>query len=130
MTAFYITSIYTAVLTLMMIGLSAHVSMMRAKTNTSILDGGNTELAVRIRRHGNFIENVPLSLLLMLLAELNGAGHVLIHVAGVLLVVGRTCHALGLRADAATPLRIAGGAATTLSNLLLIGNILLSVFAR
>jgi uncharacterized protein len=123
MTVFYVTGIYAAIAAVMVIILSAHVSMMRAATNTSILDGGNTDLALRIRRHGNFIENAPLTLILMLVAELDGVSHMWIHAAGVLLVAGRVLHAVGLRADAATPLRIAGGLGSLVANLLMIGNI-------
>jgi uncharacterized protein len=67
-----ITGLYAIPLTLMMIGLSTHITMLRAKTGISIMDGGNTTLAERIRRHGNFIETVPMILLLMTLAELQG----------------------------------------------------------
>jgi uncharacterized protein len=130
MTPFYITSIYAAVLALMMAALSTHVSMKRGSTNTSILDGGNADLALRIRRHGNFIENVPFSLLLMLLAELDGVGHNWIHAAGVLIIIGRVLHAIGLRADAATPIRIAGGAGNSIANLLMVGNILFLAFTH
>jgi uncharacterized membrane protein YecN with MAPEG domain len=55
MHSFLITSIYAAILAVAMIGLSSHVSMQRGKANVSILDGGNAELALRIRRHGNFL---------------------------------------------------------------------------
>jgi uncharacterized protein len=130
MTPFLITSIYAAVLALMMTALSSHVSMKRGSTNTSILDGGHPDLALRIRRHGNFIENVPFSLLLMLLAELDGAGHNWIHGAGVLIIVGRIMHAIGLRADTATPVRLVGGIANSIANLLMIGNILYLAFVH
>jgi uncharacterized protein len=124
MHVFLITGIYAAVLALIMIALSSHVSMQRGKANVSILDGGNAELQLRIRRHGNFVENVPMALLLMLIAELDGVGSTWIHAAGILLVAGRILHAAGLRADKATALRLAGGLGTTISNLLMVGNII------
>jgi uncharacterized protein len=124
MHVFLITGIYAAVLALIMIALSSHVSMQRGKANVSILDGGNAELQLRMRRHGNFVENVPMALLLMLLAELDGVGSTWIHAAGLLLVAGRILHAIGLRADKATALRLAGGVGSTLSSLLMVGNII------
>jgi uncharacterized protein len=130
MHAFLITSIYAAILALIMIGLSSHVSMQRGKANISILDGGNAELALRMRRHGNFVENVPMALLLMLLAEFDGVGITWIHAAGILLVAGRILHAIGLRADKATALRLAGGLATTVVTLLMVGNILVLALAK
>jgi uncharacterized protein len=130
MTSILITSIYAAVLAIIMIALSSHVSAQRGKVNVSILDGGNAELALRMRRHGNFVENVPMALLLMALAELDGVGHNWIHAAGVLLVIGRILHAMGLSAEKATALRLAGGVASTLSVLLMVGNILYLAFAK
>jgi uncharacterized protein len=126
-----ITSLYAAPLGVMALGLSIHVTMLRAKTGISILDGGNMALAERIRRHGNFIETVPLILLLMALAEFSSAGSMWLHIAGVALIAGRVLHALGLKHDvAATPLRIAGGMATNIAALVAICNILATAFAR
>ncbi len=126
-----ITSLYAAPLGVMALGLSTHVTMLRAKLGISILDGGNMALAERIRRHGNFVETVQLILLLMLLAELIGAGSIWLHIAGTALIVGRVLHALGLKHDQpASPLRIAGGTATQIAALIAICNILATAFAR
>jgi uncharacterized protein len=125
-----ITSIYAAVLAIIMVALSSHVSAQRGKANVSILDGGNAELQLRMRRHGNFVENVPMALVIMLLAELDGVGVNWIRGAGLLLVVGRILHAIGLRAEKATALRLVGGIASTAAMLLMVGNILLLAFAK
>jgi uncharacterized protein len=130
MTAPLITSIYAAILAVMMIALSAHISMMRAKTNTSILDGGNKDLAVRIRRHGNFVESVPMILLLMALAELDGTGKTWLHASGILLIAGRILHAYGLQYDKATIIRILGGMASTIAMLIMVGNIAALTLAK
>lgn len=124
MNAVFITSLYAAILAIMMIALSSHVSAKRAATNVSILDGGDPDLVIRMRRHGNFVENVPMALILMALAELDGVSHIWIHAAGILLIAGRALHALGLQADKATPMRLAGGISSTLAILLMVGNIL------
>lgn len=85
-----LTGLYAVPLALLMIGLWAHVSMKRAETNTSILDGGDVDLAERIRRHGNLIETVPMALLLMAFSEAGGTAPVWIHAAGICLLAGCT----------------------------------------
>ena len=113
-----ITALYAIVIAVLMIALSTHVTMLRASTGISINDGGNSELALRMRRHGNFVENVPMIVLLMLLAELLGSGALWLHAAGLLLLLGRVMHAVGLQHDnAKTLLRILGGMLTKLAAL-------------
>lgn len=125
-----ITGLYAVPLTILMIALSTHVTMLRAKSGISIMDGGNTDLALRIRRHGNFMENAPVTLLLMLLAEVLGASVLWMHGAGALLLAGRLLHVVGLNATkAATFPRIAGGIATTIAKLICVGNILAHLMA-
>ncbi len=117
-----ITSIYAIVLTIMMIALSTIVSSKRGRSGISILHGDNMDLALAIRRHGNFIENVPMALLLLALAEMNAAPPLLLHAAGAALVIGRIAHVAGLSADNPfAPLRIAGGVLTTLCMIAAIG---------
>jgi uncharacterized membrane protein YecN with MAPEG domain len=48
----------------------------------------------------NFVEYTPITLTLLILAELQGASILLLHAAGLLLVVGRALHAVGLRQSA------------------------------
>ncbi|MEM5473314.1 MAPEG family protein [Hoeflea sp. AS60] len=126
----HLTSLYAVPLGLMMIGLSAYVSALRAKTGTSILDGGNMALAERIRRHGNCVEYVPMALLLMAFAESTGAAPVWVHAAGLALVAGRTLHPMGLFHDRpVTFARIAGGSLTWLSMLISMITIVINQWA-
>jgi len=116
------TALYAALLGLMMIVLRMIVTVMRAKTGISIHHGDNIHLAERIRWHGNFIENVPMALLLMALVEAQDAPAWLLNASGGLLLVSRVMHPFGLRHDrAATPLRIVSGIGTTAAMLLCIG---------
>ena len=86
--------------------------MQRARSHVSLGDGNDPELLEWIRRHGNFTEWVPIILVLMALAELQGAGRNWLHIAGILLVFGRLVHPFGLFADRATTFgRIAGNSA-------------------
>lgn len=125
-----LTGLYAVPLALMMIGLAAYVTALRAKTEISILDGGNMAFAVRIRRHGNFVENVPMAVLLMAFAESGGTGSLWIHCAGLSLVAGRILHPLGLFHDRpVTFARIAGGALTWVSMLISMINIVINQWA-
>ncbi|MEZ5789449.1 MAG: MAPEG family protein [Nitratireductor sp.] len=112
----HITALYAAVLALLMIALSTWVTLLRAKLQISILHGDSMALAERIRMHGNFIENVPMALIIMGLAETGGAPTTWVNAVGIMLVVGRLLHPLGMQHDkAATFTRIAGGLMTTLA---------------
>lgn len=92
------------------------VSSSRPAFNTSIGDGGNAQLLLKIRRHGNFIEWVPFLLILMVLAEAQGTGPIWLYVAGGLLLLGRIVHPFGLKIDNANhPLRIVGNSSNLLS---------------
>ncbi|MEM7440353.1 MAG: MAPEG family protein [Pseudomonadota bacterium] len=111
-----ITSLFAAALAIILLALTYHVIFARAKLGVSILHAGDMALATRIRRHGNFVETVPIALIVMALAELGGANSTALYVAGVLLVLGRIAHPLGLDPEVSTkPLRIIGGVATHLS---------------
>lgn len=93
------TSIYAALLALMGIFLTYRVILMRGKTGISILDGGSKPLALRIRQFGNFIEIVPLVLILMLLVEIQGVSSYWVHAMGTLILLSRICHPIGLDAE-------------------------------
>lgn len=115
---FPVTSLYAAVLALGALVLGNIVSARRGKTNTAILHGENLRLAVWIRRHGNFVETVPLALILMGLAEAQGLSSTWLHTMGAVLTLSRVSHSIGLNAiNAKNPLRIAGGLGTQLAML-------------
>jgi uncharacterized protein len=44
------------------------------------------------------VEYIPISLLLLLMLELNGAPNILIHIFGITLFIGRLIHAVGVPA--------------------------------
>jgi uncharacterized protein len=119
-----ITALYAAILALILVVLSAMVIAMRAQTKIALYDGGNLQLAERIRKHGNFTEYVPIALILMGLAEAGGASPVLIHAAGIILVASRLLHPLGIRHDKADAMpRVVGGSGTLIAILLCAGAI-------
>ena len=119
------TALYAALLAIVMMVLRTLVTIVRARTGISIDHNGNMALAERIRWHGNFIENVPMALILMGAAETGGAPTMLLNASGSILLAARLAHPFGLRHDnAKAPLRIISGIGTTASMLLTIGYIL------
>jgi uncharacterized protein len=72
------------------------VVRQRGKTKTGLGTGGHLALEQAIRVHGNFIEYVPLILILMLLLELGGLAPLWLHLMGIALTLGRILHAWGL----------------------------------
>lgn len=128
---FPITSLYAIVLAVIFLLLWINVSKTRSALGLSIGDAGNVDLHERIRRHGNFVEWVPMILILMGLSEGQGAGPLWLHSAGALTVAGRIAHPFGLRANApAHPLRIVGNSACILATLTLTVALGLAAFAR
>jgi len=91
-----ITPIYIAVLGLLFIPLTLRVGVYRVKNKINLGDGQDEELIKRSRGQGNFIESVPLAVVLLLLMELLGADATWLHTLGVLLVGGRVLHYLGI----------------------------------
>lgn len=50
----------------------------------------------RIRVHGNFAEHVPFALLLIFLVDYSQYSPLLVHVLGILLVIARVLHIIGI----------------------------------
>jgi uncharacterized protein len=114
--ALQVTSLYASVLAIAAIMLALVVSTKRGKYGVSILDGGHPELALWIRKHGNFAEAVPLALLMMALAELRGMPAAWLYAIGGLLLISRVAHVYGLTNENPTePFRIAGTVGTHLT---------------
>jgi uncharacterized membrane protein YecN with MAPEG domain len=125
-----VTLLTAGALGLLFLGLSARVVAGRRSGRVELGDGGNRVLLTRIRAHANFAEYVPLSLLLLFLAEqLYGASLFLIAMA-VTLVVARLLHPLGLARPAPNIFRILGTVGTFAVLGLLSGLLLWAGIAR
>ncbi len=96
-----ITALYAGILAIFALFLSFRAGARRGKSGVSILYGDpiNWELAERVRAHQNFLEYVPILLILMGVSELNGASSTMLHSVGALLVIARVAHMIGLRHD-------------------------------
>ena len=91
-----VTAIYSGFLGLLLLALSYRVTRHRQRAKIGIGDGGDPDLARAIRAHANFVEYVPLALLLLLACELAGGPPWLLHGAGAVLLASRALHAQGL----------------------------------
>lgn len=93
-----ITSLYASLSALLIVRLSISVIKLRRINRIRVGDGGNEELQLAIRTHANAVEYIPITLLLLLMLELNGAPKILIHILGATLITGRIIHAIGFPA--------------------------------
>ena len=108
-----ITPLYAGVLGLLLVWLSARIGQQRVAKEVSLGDGGHPELLVAQRAQGNFIEYVPMALLLLALVELGGYAAWVVHTLGAVLVVARVSHPLGLAPEfGMSPLRGIGALGT------------------
>lgn len=96
MSAFPVTTLYAALLALLLMLLSARVSLLRRATGTPFGPGEDPRLARAIRAQANFVEYAPMALLLLLLLEAQGSPPGLLHILGGAILGGRVLHALGI----------------------------------
>ena len=94
--SFPITTIYASILGLLLIYLSARVSANRRRARVSLGLGEDKGLERACRAQGNFIEYVPMAVILLLLLEQELIDGWLLHTLGISLVLGRILHAWGL----------------------------------
>ena len=86
------TIIFAALFGILHVIFTLRVGGYRFRSKISLGDGGDKELRNRIRAHGNFTENVPIALLLLLLNELNGVAESTLVILGSVLLVSRLLH--------------------------------------
>jgi len=95
-----ITLLYTALHVLLMLVLLMRISQIRHARRIGLGDGGDPELLRRIRVHANFVEHVPIALLLLALLELAGLPAPWLWGLGSTLLLARVLHAAGLSRSA------------------------------
>ena len=78
-----------AIFGLLHVVFTLRVGGYRFRNRISLGDGGDPELRNRIRAHGNFIENVPIAVLLILLNDLDGAQDKTLIIMGSILLISR-----------------------------------------
>ena len=91
-----VTTLYAALLGLLLVFLSDQVSRNRMRSSVSLGHGDNVALERAMRAQGNFIEYVPFGLILMLLLESAISEIWALHLFGIMLLAGRLLHAYGM----------------------------------
>jgi uncharacterized membrane protein YecN with MAPEG domain len=110
-----ITALYAGLLGLVSMVVAFKAGRLRGKKNIPLGDGGDRELLLAMRRQSNFVEYVPLALILIGLLELNHVQPIALHVLGASLLVARVSHAFGMKIDTMkTPGRFIGASLTAL----------------
>src|SRR6266581_7177282 len=93
-----ITALYAGVLGILLVVISARVSVLRAKFKVMFGDGGKEPLMRAIRAQGNFTEYVPLALLLIGMVEWAGTKPWVVHSLAGGLLASRLIHYWGITA--------------------------------
>lgn len=91
-----ITALYASLLAILIIVLGFRVSKHRLRYRIGIGSGDNKAMDLVIRCHANAVEIIPIAILMLLLAEWQGLNPYALHLAGVVLVVCRVMHPVGL----------------------------------
>lgn len=97
---FAVTPLYAALLGLLLLGLGLVVVRLRRRHGVPTGDGGNATLARAMRVQANFVEYVPLTLLLLFMLEMSRQPVWALHLLGAALFIGRLLHAWGYLATA------------------------------
>ena len=91
-----ITLLFASLHALLLLALIAPISRHRHQHRIGLGSGGDPVLARKIRVHANFIEFVPIALLLLALLELAGLQAAWLWTFGAVLLLARVMHAIGL----------------------------------
>jgi len=91
-----VTPVFAALLALIFVYLSVRTILKRRKAKVAVGDGGNVELQRAARAHANFIEYVPITLLVLTFLEMRAVGSYVMIGLCSLLLIGRCVHAYGI----------------------------------
>ena len=129
MSALQAAALYTALLTLVLLGLKLFVGARRGALKVPSGDVSNPEFARVQRVQQNAVEDVPVLVIALVLSAMLAAPVWLIHAAGAVLVISRLGHAFGLASkDGFSPGRAFGTLGTLLVYLALAAALLLRAF--
>ena len=128
MTAAQAAALWSGLLILLLVVLSARVVMGRQKHRVALGDGGNDDMVLRTRVFGNAAEYIPVGIGALALLTLLGLPAYCIHAVGGVLLVGRLLHASGLTAGKPTPGRLFGMVLTYLALIAAAGMLLVHAF--
>ena len=113
-------AVYVGINILLLIYLSSRVVFMRRTAKVSVGHGGNAELELRTRTHGNASEYIPAMMVGLVTAAYMGIPALWIHILGASFTFGRVLHAIGL-SRTIFPLRVSGMLLTWFAMILIAG---------
>lgn len=91
-----ITSIYTALIIGVAICIIYWVVKVRQANKVWLGEGGNEHVTRCMRAQANLVETAPFLLIAMLLMEFNGMAGWFLHLFGIVLVLARIAHPIGM----------------------------------
>lgn len=91
--AFSTVGIYAALNVFILLWLATETGRLRSRYKVSIGDGGVAHLIRILRGHANAVENMPMMMVLMIVAAAIGTPVFVLHLLGVVFTLGRVIHA-------------------------------------
>jgi len=91
-----ISALYASILALWVIKLTIDVIKQRRKHKISFGDGNIDELKIARDAHENAIDTIPMFLILLFCFEYNSQMVWLVHILGIVFVIGRILHSKGM----------------------------------
>jgi len=99
----------------MLMGLTFQIIRLRRRNKIPFGDGELEEIARAIRAHANFLEYVPIFLILLSLLEFRGTEELTLFILGAIFFLGRVFHALGIsQVNENLKIRVAGMVCTNI----------------
>ncbi|MGP1959159.1 MAG: MAPEG family protein [Arsenophonus sp. NC-CH8-MAG3] len=92
-----VSALYIVFSALILFKISLEVIKLRTQYQVTYGDGGFYELQTAIRVQSNAIEYIPISMLSLLMMEMNGAPVWAIHLCGLIFIIARFFHYFGLK---------------------------------
>lgn len=126
-----VTGLYAAFAVFMLVLLALNVIRLRLRHGVSLGDGGYPEIKTAGRMHGNFIENTPIALIIILLFETVCIPPLwMVHALCSMLLVTRASHALAIaiKPNGTSFLRVFGMIGTFIAMLIPAATIILHYF--
>ncbi len=91
-----ISGLYISITAILVVMFAMRVIQLRRKHKIGLGSSGNEELRLANRVHANLVENAPIAMILLLVAEQNHLPGLFLHILGIVWIIGRILHAIGL----------------------------------
>lgn len=124
-----IAGFYVALAALLVLALAVRVMLLRNSRGVGLGTGGDADLERAIRTHANAVEYLPIALLLLVLLAIEQTRPGLLHLFGIVLIVGRVLHVFGLSTGSGRSFGRAAGTGLTVLVMLVMAILLIVRFA-